>query len=98
MVNGLGVFEGVFDPAGYLHLHPDVADAGVDAWRHYREFGYAEGRATALQDTETVTLFMDTFEEMTVEPSIDSSSLSPQDAVSSDEDDDGDDSDDSDDD
>jgi hypothetical protein len=34
-----------FDPAVYLRLHADVAAAGIDAVRHWLEFGYFEGRA-----------------------------------------------------
>lgn len=85
------MFEGVFDPVGYLALHPDVESAGTDAWTHYSECGFAEGLAAALQDAETITLFLDVFEEMTAECSVDASALAPQDEVSSDEDDDGDD-------
>ena len=33
-----------FDPAVYLRLHADVAAAGLDAARHWLEFGYFEGR------------------------------------------------------
>ena len=35
-----------FDPAAYLALNPDVEAAGVDPYRHYKEFGYFEGRRT----------------------------------------------------
>jgi hypothetical protein len=37
-----------FDAAGYLIDYPDVAAAGVDPWRHYREFGWREGRKIRL--------------------------------------------------
>lgn len=33
-----------FDPARYLALNPDVADAGVDPVGHYLEYGRREGR------------------------------------------------------
>jgi Glycosyl transferase family 2 len=33
-----------FDAAGYLIDNPDVAAAGVDPWKHYRETGWREGR------------------------------------------------------
>lgn len=33
-----------FDPAEYLRIHKDVADAKVDAAEHYLNFGFAEGR------------------------------------------------------
>lgn len=33
-----------FDPAEYLRLHKDVADAGISAVRHYIEHGRQEGR------------------------------------------------------
>ncbi|MGN8108351.1 phytanoyl-CoA dioxygenase family protein [Paraburkholderia sp. 22098] len=33
-----------FDPAGYLRLNPDVANAGADATEHYLEHGRREGR------------------------------------------------------
>jgi len=33
-----------FDPVAYLAVNPDVAAAGVDPYRHYKEFGYFEGR------------------------------------------------------
>lgn len=33
-----------FDPARYLQLNPDVANAKIDAAEHYRQFGYREGR------------------------------------------------------
>ena len=36
-----------FDPVACLALNPDVAAAGVDAYQHYLEFGYAEGRRTS---------------------------------------------------
>lgn len=35
-----------FDSASYLALNPDVAAAGVDAYQHYVDYGYAEGRRT----------------------------------------------------
>jgi hypothetical protein len=37
-----------FDAARYLLDHPDVAAAGVDPWRHFREFGRSEGRRFRL--------------------------------------------------
>lgn len=37
----------LFDPEWYLLANPDVANAGVDPYRHYVEFGAAEGRSTS---------------------------------------------------
>jgi hypothetical protein len=37
-----------FDAARYLIDNPDVAAAGVDPWRHYRKFGWREGRKFRL--------------------------------------------------
>jgi hypothetical protein len=95
VVDGVGIFEGVFDGAAYASHYPDVQG---DAWAHYRDYGHAQGRVFPLAQAITLTLFMDQFEELTVEPRIDDSMLAPQEVVSSDEEDDGDDSDDSDDD
>ena len=36
-----------FDRAWYLAVNPDVAAAGIDPWRHYVEYGHAEGRLGA---------------------------------------------------
>ena len=33
-----------FDPVAYLEYNPDLVDAGVDPFRHFREFGRAENR------------------------------------------------------
>jgi len=33
-----------FDPASYLELHPDAAEAGVDPLPHYMTHGRFEGR------------------------------------------------------
>jgi hypothetical protein len=33
-----------FDRVAYLALNPDVAAAGVDAYSHYEQYGYKEGR------------------------------------------------------
>lgn len=33
-----------FSPTNYLKLNPDVANAGIDATKHYLEFGVNEGR------------------------------------------------------
>lgn len=33
-----------FDPQNYLQLNPDVAAAGVDAIKHFLEFGFREQR------------------------------------------------------
>jgi hypothetical protein len=38
----------LFDAAGYLIDHPDIAAAGVDPWQHYREHGWLEGRKLRL--------------------------------------------------
>ncbi len=38
------VSESEFDPDAYLAANPDVADAGADPYRHYRDHGYGEGR------------------------------------------------------
>ncbi|TXN24564.1 hypothetical protein [Methylobacterium sp. WL9] len=34
----------IFDAAWYLEHYPDVAAAGVDPWRHFRDHGIDEGR------------------------------------------------------
>ncbi|HLH42077.1 MAG TPA: hypothetical protein VKV74_03750 [Bryobacteraceae bacterium] len=34
----------IFDREFYLRKYPDVADAGVDPFRHYLEYGASEGR------------------------------------------------------
>jgi len=36
-----------FNPTSYLRANPDVANAGIDAWRHYMAFGKGEGRLLA---------------------------------------------------
>jgi len=36
--------QGIFDPAAYLELYPDVASAGVNPLHHYITHGMAEGR------------------------------------------------------
>ena len=33
-----------FDPAYYLERYPDVAQAGIDPFLHYMDFGFREGR------------------------------------------------------
>lgn len=38
-------FDFKFSPARYLELNPDVKAAGVDPYKHYLEFGLAEGRS-----------------------------------------------------
>jgi hypothetical protein len=35
---------GLFDPAAYLQMHPDVRDDRADAWTHLLEYGIDEGR------------------------------------------------------
>ncbi|VWC97778.1 phytanoyl-CoA dioxygenase [Burkholderia lata] len=35
---------GEFDPYLYLLKNPDVKAAGLDAWEHYSQFGWREGR------------------------------------------------------
>ena len=89
------MFEGVFDADAYIALNPDALGG---AWAHYRNHGFSQGRMVALKEAETLSLFMDTFEEMTAEASIDDSALSPPEVLSSDEEDDGDDNSDDDDD
>jgi hypothetical protein len=37
-----------FDAAAYLADHPDVAEAGMDPWQHYRDFGMAERRRVRM--------------------------------------------------
>jgi hypothetical protein len=91
VVNGLGVFEGVFDAQGYAAINPD---AGARPWEHYREHGYTQGRALALTNLELVSLFLTNFEEVQLEPSVDPHSLAPPQDLSSAEEDDGDDDDD----
>lgn len=36
--------SGLFDPAWYLSLYPDVGDAGLDPAMHFARFGWQEGR------------------------------------------------------
>ncbi|WP_244208621.1 glycosyltransferase [Vreelandella andesensis] len=36
--------DAAFDAQWYLATYPDVADAGIDPWRHYLQHGKAEGR------------------------------------------------------
>lgn len=39
---------GKFSKSGYLKIHPDVAAAKADAFRHYIDFGHAENRDIVL--------------------------------------------------
>lgn len=41
------ISRGAFDPAWYLRVNPDVAEAGMDPWEHFTRYGFAEGRAAA---------------------------------------------------
>jgi hypothetical protein len=40
--------KGKWDSAAYLRIHPDVAKAGMDAWHHYKTYGYNERRTIAI--------------------------------------------------
>jgi hypothetical protein len=52
MRNGQAAIVGArFDVAAYLNDHPDVAAAGMDAWQHFCEFGWHEGRKVSLFPT-----------------------------------------------
>ena len=35
---------GLFDEAWYLAAHPDIAQAGINAFEHFFDYGYTEGR------------------------------------------------------
>lgn len=44
---GINVLTGLyesFDPQKYLEMNPDVAQAGIDAWQHYLNYGQFEDR------------------------------------------------------
>jgi hypothetical protein len=45
----MSAFEGTFDGAEYLHLHPDVAAANMDPWYHFEHHGHGENRAVAIR-------------------------------------------------
>lgn len=45
-----GTSCGKFDKAGYLKLWPDVAAAKLDAWTHYKNYGYNENRKIMLSN------------------------------------------------
>lgn len=40
-----GIVAEIFDAEGYKAMYPEVAEAGVDPWLHYRKQGAAEGRS-----------------------------------------------------
>lgn len=44
------LYIGNFDESEYLKLHPDVANANVDAWLHYKEHGNYEMRKIAVNN------------------------------------------------
>ena len=39
-----------FDEEYYLKKYPDVAASGIKAWKHYRKYGYSEGRFISQRD------------------------------------------------
>lgn len=41
-----------FDSERYLTDHPDVAAAGLNAWQHYLNFGFREGRKVNVKATK----------------------------------------------
>ncbi len=59
----------IFDPDWYVARYPDVAAAGLDPWRHYRELGVAEGRFPVR--------FLDTDWYLAVNPDVARSGLDP---------------------
>jgi flagellar motor protein MotB len=44
--------SGLFDPASYMELHPDVAQSGAEALDHYLLHGLLEGRSRVPHSDE----------------------------------------------
>ncbi|CAM4263543.1 hypothetical protein VRRI112168_19040 [Vreelandella rituensis] len=49
--------EALFNAEEYLELNPDVAEAGIDAYEHFVNYGSAEGRAPNAAYAEVATDF-----------------------------------------
>ena len=43
--NALAILKRIFSREYYLAAHPDVATAGLDAWHHFSNHGFFEGRS-----------------------------------------------------
>ena len=42
--------KGKFDSAAYLQIHPDVKNAGMDGFQHWKQYGYKEQRVIQLKN------------------------------------------------